>query len=150
VLLAAGFLIWYCGRNSRRNQPAPEAPPNYVPPQYTTYPPMSPSAKHMTGPTTSPMYPSYPYTEHPNMGPFGSVAAPSPQQQPFYAPQPSPGHAQTSPLMGAQAQRNVVERDSMRAGSPSPPPVGGIEAFLLRSGRMSPSTEGQSEDATRK
>ena len=149
VLLAAGFLVWWCGRQSRRNHTQSDTPPTYVPPQYTTYPPMSPSAKHISGVKSSPVYPSYPYTEQPNMGPFGVVQmTPQHQQQAFYIPQSSPGHAQTSPLMGATGQPNFAEVDSMRGASPSPPPGGtnaGIAAFLERNGRMSPSTEGQSE-----
>ena len=147
VLLAAGFLVWWCGRRSRGNNAQPDAPPKYVPPQYTTYPPLSPSAKHASGITTSSGYPGYSYADHPNMGPFGAVPMTSPQhqQQPFYAPQPSPGVNQTSPLMGATGHPNVAEVNSMRGGSPSPPPNGGIAAFLERSGRMSPSSEGQND-----
>ena len=153
VLIAAGVLIWWCGRQSRRKQIQPDAPPTYAPPQISGYPPMSPTAKHMSGVSTNPAYPTYQYHEQPNMGPFGAVGmSPQPTQQMFYHPQPSAGHASASPLMGPLGGHGVVEADSMRGGSPSPPPQTqtGIAAFLERSGRMSPSTEGQTESTNRK
>ena len=168
VLLIAGFLVWYCGRQSRQNNPpAQEAPPNYVPPTYGNYgPSMSPSAKHVSGVTVSsnqpsPGFPGYPspYADpgQAHMAPFGAVQATSPhhgpQQSPFY-----PQHPQMSPRSGAFGPPQMsetpahaaamVEADSDRGGSPppsfqqhndAPGRASGIEAFLARQGRMSPS-----------
>ncbi len=167
VLLTAGFLIWYCGRQSRQNntQPAQEAPPNYVPPAYSSYaqPSMSPSAKHISGVTVSSAQPSpnFGYTDQqPHMAPFGAVQATSPNQglQHFYYqqqqtyPHMSPRSAAFgTPQMGENsiAAPAAVEADSERGTSPSPPPNNprgsGIEAFLARQGRMSPSARGASE-----
>ena len=171
VLLIAGFLIWYCGRQSHQNnnQPQSEAPPNYVPPAYSNYaqPSMDPSAKHMSGVTVSsaqpsPGFSSYGYTDQqPHMAPFGVDQATSPHQGPqhFYPQQQQQMYPQMSPRSAAfgmpQMAENpaaapaAVEADSDRGNSPSPPPNNrrgsGIEAFLARQNRLSPSATGTSE-----
>ena len=127
---------------------------------------MDPSAKHISGVTVSSAQPSpgfsgYGYTDQqPHMAPFGAVQATSPQQSPqLFYPQQQPMYPQMSPRSAAfgmpQMAENpatapaAVEADSVRGNSPSPPPNNGrgsgIEAFLARQGRMSPSAGGTSE-----
>jgi hypothetical protein len=167
LLVAAGVLIWYCGRQSRQNKHlTQDAPPNYVPPHYNSYnQPMSPSAKHISGLTMPSTHPSpgfvgYPYDPNQgHMSPFGAVPAPSPPQgpQPFFShqQQPPPHLSPRSTAFGAPPPQmsehapfgaSVVEADSDRGRSPSPQPnqatSGGIEAFLARQGRMSPNHSG--------
>jgi hypothetical protein len=89
------------------------------------------------------------------MSPFGASQATSPMMAQYFTPQqaqmspqarseafgPAPPQQMGENPMGAVGMGAAVEADSERGNSPSPRPGGasGIEAFLARQGRMSPS-----------
>ena len=170
-MLAAASLFFFCGRRSRpraekqattpSQQPTGPAvyPPAYVPPG-SNFGYMSPAHKHMSV-TSAPVTDAF-GNPIPNGGMYGypntyQQAYPPPQMQQVNMgqPQPSPsteifGSAAPTPQQMQEPQRS--EDHFMRASSPSsvqanPTTVGGIEAFLQRQGRISPSPEPENTQA---